>query len=342
MRVTQKNLLNHRTKTPVPLTAMGFGAASLGNLYRAMTDAQARETVDAALNAGVGYFDTAPFYGLGLSEERIGKALAPHKDVVISTKVGRLLHDCPPAQATPEMYVDVPSRKITFDYTYDGIMRSFASSLNRLGSARPQILLLHDIDAGTHGKEKSDAHLRDLFDRGGYAALSELRENGDIAAIGAGVNDWKICEQLLGEADFDCFLLAGRYTLLEQEALDSFLPLCEARDVGIILGGPYNSGILATGAVAGARYNYEPAPPHILAKVQSIADICAAHNVPLIAAALQFVMGHPAIRSVIPGAANPAEIASNLAVFQTAIPAGLWSDLKSAGLVRADAPCPKE
>jgi D-threo-aldose 1-dehydrogenase len=268
--------------------------------------------------------------------------LSQRKDVIISTKVGRLLHDCPPSEATPEMYVDVPSRKITFDYSYDGIMRSFASSLNRLNGARPDILLLHDNDAGTHGQAVSDAHLRDLFDGGGYRALTELRSNGDIAAIGAGVNDWKICEQLLGEAEFDCFLLAGRYTLLEQEALNSFLPLCEQRDVGIILGGPYNSGILATGAVPGARYNYEPATQPILDRVRQIETICATHNVPLIAAALQFVMGHPAIRSVIPGAANPKEIASNVALFNTEIPNGLWSDLQSAGLIRADAPCPKE
>lgn len=342
MRVTQKNLLNNRTKTPVALTAMGFGAAPLGNLYRAMTDAQASDTLIAALDAGIDYFDTAPFYGLGLSEQRVGAALSNRDDIVISTKVGRLLLDCPPSEATPEMYVDVPSRKITFDYSYDGIMRSFAASLNRMNGARPDILLLHDIDAGTHGQAVSDGHLRDLFDRGGYRALMELRENGNIAAIGAGVNDWKICEQLLGEAEFDCFLLAGRYTLLEQAALDSFLPRCEARDVGIILGGPYNSGILATGAVAGARYNYEPATQPILDRVQQIENICTAHNVPLIAAALQFVMGHPAIRSVIPGAANPTEIASNVALFNTKIPTGLWSDLQSAGLICPDAPCPKE
>jgi D-threo-aldose 1-dehydrogenase len=342
MRVTQKNLLNNRTQTPVALTAMGFGAAPLGNLYRAMSDARAHETLDAALDAGFGYFDTAPFYGLGLSEQRVGNVLSDRKDMVISTKVGRLLHDCHPDEATPEMYVDVPSRRITFDYSYDGIMRSFASSLNRLNGAQPDILLLHDIDPGTHGQDVSDAHLRDLFDNGGYRALTELRDNGDIAAIGAGVNDWKICERLLGEAEFDCFLLAGRYTLLEQEALNSFLPLCEKRDVGIILGGPYNSGILATGAVPGARYNYAPAEQSILDRVAKIEKVCAAHNVPLIAAALQFVMGHPAVRSVIPGAANPTEIASNVTLFDMKIPIGLWSDLQAAGLIRADAPCPKE
>jgi len=340
MQVTATRLLNNRTKTPVELTAMGFGAAPLGNLYSAMTDAQATETLDAALHAGMRYFDTAPFYGLGLSERRVGRALSDRPDVVLSTKVGRILIDCPPEQATPEMFVDVPSRRVAFDYSYDGIMRSFAASLNRLGGARPDILLLHDIDPGTHGQNASDGHLRDLFDHGGYRALSELRDNGDIKAIGAGVNDWKICETLLGEAEFDCFLLAGRYTLLEQEALETFLPLCEKLDVGIILGGPYNSGILATGAVPGARYNYAPADQPTLDRVRHIESICADHNVPLIAAALQFVLGHPAIRSVIPGARSPEEIASNIAVFNAPIPDSLWSDLKSAHLIRADAPTP--
>lgn len=341
MQVAAINQLNNRTRTPVNLTAMGFGGASIGNLYTATTDAAAAETLNAALDAGMRYFDTAPFYGLGLSETRIGQTLGARKDLTLSTKVGRLLHDCPPEQATPEMYVNVPSRRITFDYSYDGIMRSYGASLGRLGGLRPDILLLHDIDPGTHGQDVSDGHLRALFDGGGYRALSELRENGDIAAIGAGVNDWKICERLLGEADFDGFLLAGRYTLLEQDALDSFLPLCVKRDVGIILGGPYNSGILATGAVAGARYNYMPAESAILDRVRKIEAVCADHNVPLIAAALQFVLGHSAVRSVIPGAANAQEVKSNVAVFKTPIPDSLWTDLQTAGLIRPDAPLPQ-
>ncbi|KJZ18374.1 pyridoxal 4-dehydrogenase [Loktanella sp. S4079] len=333
--------MNSRTQRPINLTTMGFGSAPLGNLYQEMSEDTAKATLEAAIDAGIRYFDTAPFYGLGLSEERIGRALHDRDDIVLSTKVGRILTDCPPNEATPEMFVNVPARRVSFDYSYDGIMRSYLASMHRLGERKPDILLLHDIDPGTHGQAVSDKHLNDLFCHGGYTALDELRSSGEIGAIGAGVNDWRICEKLMQEAPFDCFLLAGRYTLLEQEALDSFLPRCVSDDVGIILGGPYNSGILATGATPGARYNYAPAPPEIIERVQQIEQICATHDVPLIAAALQFVMGHPAVRSVIPGAATPDEIANNVALFDMPIPSGLWTDLKSAGLIRDDAPTPK-
>jgi D-threo-aldose 1-dehydrogenase len=204
------------------------------------------------------------------------------------------------------------------------------------------MLFLHDIDAGSHGQEFEDNNLRQLFSHGGYRALSELREAGKISAIGAGVNTWQICERLLGEADFDGFLLAGRYTLLEQDPLNTFLPLCIERDVGIILGGPYNSGILATGPIEGARYDYAPAPEEILQRVRALSDVCAAHDTPLIAAALQFPLGHPAVKSVIPGASNPDEVRQNVEIFETPIPIGLWSDLKSQGLIRQDAPIPQE
>lgn len=221
-------------------------------------------------------------------------------------------------------------------------MRSYEDSIARLGSDRIDMLFLHDLDAGTHGQAFEDNNLRQLFSQGGYRALSELREAGKISAIGAGVNTWQICERLLGEADFDGFLLAGRYTLLEQEPLDSFLPLCIKRDVGIILGGPYNSGILATGAVDGARYDYAPAPEDIKQRVRNLSAVCAAHNTPLIAAALQFPLGHDAVKTVIPGASSPEEVHQNVAIFERHIPQALWSDLKTEGLIRADAPTPKE
>ena len=342
MKASAMRRLNRNRDNAIELTAMGFGAAPLGNLYKEMSDADAAATLNAAIDSGLRYFDTAPFYGLGLSETRVGNTLADVKHTTISTKVGRVLSDCHPNEATPEMFVNVPSRKVAFDYSYDGIMRSFSASLKRLRGLQPSILLIHDIDPGTHGQKASEAHMHDLFHRGGYRALDELRSSGDIVAFGAGVNDWNICEKLMDQGDFDTFLLAGRYTLLEQEALDSFLPRCETNDVGIILGGPYNSGILATGAVPGARYNYELAPPEILDRVAKIEAICRDHSVPLIAAALQFVMGHPAIRSVIPGARTPDEISTNVALFDTFIPDTLWRDLQSAALIRADAPLPKD
>ncbi|WP_371155007.1 aldo/keto reductase [Jannaschia sp. 2305UL9-9] len=344
MRLATRTALNQRTQTPVMLSQLGFGGAPLGNLYRKIEEEAAQATLDAAWDAGVRYFDTAPQYGLGLSEMRFAKALDRFDgdSLVLSTKVGRVLEDCAPEDVTPEAFVDVPQKRIVFDFTYDGIMRSFGDSIERLGSDRIDMLFLHDLDAGTAGQAFEDNNMRQLFSEGGYRALSDLREGGRIAAIGAGVNTWQICERLLGEADFDGFLLAGRYTLLEQDPLETFLPLCERRDVGIILGGPYNSGILATGPVAGARYDYAPAPDDVLTRVRQLEEICRAHDTPLIAAALQFPLGHPSVKTVIPGASNPDEVRQNVRIFETPVPDGLWSDLKSGGLIRPDAPTPQE
>ncbi|WP_281972923.1 aldo/keto reductase [Ruegeria faecimaris] len=345
MTVTATELLNGRTARPVPLTRMGFGGAPLGNLYRKVSDEDAQAALQAAFDLGIRFFDTAPQYGLGRSEQRFGQAIARfgREEIQLSTKIGRLLLDCAPHQVTPEAFVDVPQKRIVFDYTYDGVMRSYDASRDRLGVSCADILLVHDVCAFSQGsQEASDAKIRELFDGGGYKALVELREAGEISAIGAGVNEWQVCERLLGLGDFDGFLLAGRYTLLEQDALDSFLPLCEKRDVGIILGGPYNSGILATGAVSGAKYNYADAPEDILARVRQIEAVCSAHDTPLIAAALQFVLGHPCVKTVVPGAVNAAEVQANAALLERQIPAALWSDLCSEGLIRSDAPLPGE
>jgi D-threo-aldose 1-dehydrogenase len=332
-----------RKSRPVRLTRMGFGGAPLGNLYRRIADEDAQGALQAAWDAGIRYFDTAPQYGLGRSEDRFGTAIArwDRAQLALSTKIGRLLVDCAPDEVTPEAFVDVPQKRIVFDYSYDGVMRSHESSLKRLGVESIDVLLVHDVDVWTHGsQEASDARIRELFERGGFRALVELRDAGLVKAIGAGLNEWQVCETLLSLGDFDCFLLAGRYTLLEQDSLISFLPLCQKRDVGIILGGPYNSGILATGAVEGARYNYKPAPPEILGRVRRIEGICADHGVRLIEAALHFVLGHPAVRTVIPGAVSAAEVQANVALLSRTLPAALWSDLKSAGLLRTDAPTP--
>jgi D-threo-aldose 1-dehydrogenase len=342
MKLTKTNPLNQRTR--VDLTQLGFGGAPLGNLYRKIEEHDAQATLDAAWDAGIRYFDTAPQYGLGRSEMRFKDALSrfDHDQLTLSTKVGRVLEDCALEDVTPEAFVDVPQKRIVFDFSYDGIMRSYEDSSARLGSDKIDMLFLHDIDAGTRGQAFEDNNLRQLFSQGGYRALTELRDANKISAIGAGVNTWQICERLLHEANFDGFLLAGRYTLLEQDPLDTFLPLCIKRDVGIILGGPYNSGILATGAIAGARYDYAPAPDAIMERVRDLSEVCTAHNTPLIAAALQFPLGHPAVKSVIPGASNPAEVRQNVEIFETSIPAALWSDLKSEGLIRQDAPVPVE
>lgn len=336
--------LNNRTKQPLEVTQMGFGTAPLGNLYRRVDEGDAQAALDAAFDAGIRLFDTAPQYGLGLAEQRVGKAIDRfgRQNVRLSTKVGRVLVDCEPEDVTPEAFVDVPQKKIVFDYTYDGIMRSYEDSRTRLGCDNADILLVHDLCAFSHGSvEASEAKVRELFDGGGYRALCELRSAGDILAIGAGVNEWEVCEKLLQLGEFDCFLLAGRYTLLEQEALETFLPLCIERDVGIILGGPYNSGILATGAIPGAKYNYHNAPEPILERVRQITAVCDAHGIPLIAAALQFVLGHPAVKTVVPGAVSAAEVEANVRLLSHSIPDALWSDLRGEGLIRPDAPTPK-
>jgi D-threo-aldose 1-dehydrogenase len=322
-------------------TELGFGAAPLGNLYRAVSDEDAQATLDAAWDSGFRYYDTAPLYGLGLSETRLNQFLRGKKrdEYVLSTKAGRLLRVCPPDQRTGiGKFFDTPTRREVYDYSYDGVMRSFEASLERLGVDRIDILFVHDVDIFTHGsKEASDARI-DEFMRSGYYAMLALRDQGVIKAFGGGINEWEVCQTLAERGDFDLFLLAGRYTLLEQEALATFLPLCEKRGIGIVLGGPYNSGILATGPKPGAFYNYEAAPKDILDRVARIEAVCKRHGVALIEAALQFPALHPAVVALIPGGQRPEEVKSNRKILDAKIPAALWADLKAEGLMREDAP----
>ncbi len=323
-------------------TELGFGTAPLGNLYKAISDAEARATLDAAWEGGVRYYDTAPLYGLGLSETRLNPFLRdkPRDEYVLSTKVGRLMQACAPEHRSGAgKWFEVPQRREQYDYTYDGVMRSFEHSFSRLGVDRIDILYVHDLCIFSHGsKEMSDMRIAEFFGGRGYDAMVSLRDQGMIRAIGGGINEWEVCQTLAERGDFDLFLLAGRYTLLEQKALDSFLPLCEARGIGIVTGGPYNSGILATGARQGAYYNYELAEQDVLDRVAAIEAVCADHGVRLVDAAFQFPLLHPAHVSVIPGGQGPSETAGNLAAAQADIPAALWSDLKAKGLLREDAP----
>lgn len=322
-------------------TNLGFGTAPLGNLYRAISDDDANDVLELAWQSGVRYFDTAPLYGLGLSETRLNRMLRgkPRDEYVLSTKIGRLLKATTPDKRDGfGKWYDVPSRNEVFDYSYDGVMRSLEFSLERLGVDRVDILYAHDLDVFSQGSVAArDEKLSELM-AGGYRALLELRDQGVIKAFGAGVNEWEACQILTEQGDFDLFLLAGRYTLLEQKALDSFLPLCIERGIGIVIGGPYNSGILATGPKPGAFYNYDPAPQDILDRVARIEAVCNKHNVRMVDAAFQFPLSHPAIVSIIPGGQGTSEMASNLAASQASIPPELWADLKSEGLMRADAP----
>ena len=322
-------------------TELGFGTVPVGNLYRAIGDDDARAILDRAWAGGVRYYDTAPLYGLGLSERRLGALLRdkPREDHVLSTKVGRLLEVCAPAERTGHgKWFEVPSRREVYDYSYDGIMRSLEFSLERLGADRVDLLLLHDIDVRNQGsKAVSDAKI-DEFMASGYHAMVSLRDQGVVKAIGAGLNESDVCQNLAERGDFDLFLLAGRYTLLEQEPLDSFFPLCEARGIGIVVGGPYNSGVLASGARPGAFYDYEPAPDSILDRVRRIGEVCASHGVRVVDAALRFPLLHPCVVSVIPGGQQVEEVESNLRAAEASIPSALWEDLKAEGLMRPDAP----
>ncbi|MBB3148681.1 D-threo-aldose 1-dehydrogenase [Phyllobacterium trifolii] len=322
-------------------TELGFGSAPLGNLYKTVSEEHAFAILDAAWQSGVRYYDTAPLYGLGLSERRVGRFLTtkPQDEFIISTKVGRLLQACPPEQRTGiGKFFDTPNRREVYDYSYDGVMRSFEISLERTGLDRFDILLAHDLDVFTHGTlEKCRTYL-DQFMHGGYHAMLSLRDQGVVKAIGGGLNEWQMCQDLAEQGDFDLFLLAGRYTLLEQDALDTFLPMCEERGIGIILGGPYNSGILARGPVTGAQYNYSEAPLNVIERVKRIDVICRRHDVALIEAALNFPLHHPAVVSVIPGGQSISEVNANRAILGKELPSALWAELKAAGLLRDDAP----
>lgn len=326
------------------LQKMGLGCASLGNLYHAINRDQAFATVNAAWDVGMRYFDTAPYYGLGLSERRLGDALRrrPRDDFVISTKVGRLLEPNTCGDLSQERHGFVTPMPFSprFDYSYGGIMRSYEASLQRLGLARIDILLVHDIGRVTHG-EDNGRHFADLAD-GGYRALDELRSSGTISAIGLGVNEWEVCVEATDVGQWDCFLLAGRYTLLEQEPLHHFMPRCERHGAKIILGGAYNSGILATGTRNGrtAYYNYEVASAEIIDRVARIEQICDAHGVTLAAAALQFPLAHPVVHCVIPGIGEPRRVEQTQRLFEEAIPQAFWADLMAQDLLDPAAPIP--
>ena len=333
-----------RRGVELQFTELGFGGAPLGNLYRPMTEKEARLMLEAVWAAGCRYFDTAPLYGLGLSETRLNGFLRPkpRDSYLISTKVGRLLDVCEPHERTRQYaFFETPSRRERFDYSYDGAMRSLEFSLERLGLDQIDIVYGHDVDVSTHGsKEASDARIKE-FMAGGYRALDELRASGALKAIGAGINDWDVAETLARAGDFDVFLLAGRYTLLEQDALTSFLPLCEEKRIAVVIGGPFNSGILATGVKADAHYNYGPAPEEVKDRVRQIQQVCKSFKVRLPEAALRFPLGHPAVLSVIAGAQRASEVRRNAAMMNAKIPAALWRALKAEKLLREDAPTPR-
>ncbi|MDB5506345.1 MAG: pld1 2 [Devosia sp.] len=327
-------------RTGLDVTEIGFGGAPIGDLTRMPSDAEAQQLLQNCWDAGIRYFDTAPFYGSGLSERRIGDFLRdkPREEFVISTKVGRLL--VPDRDWAMERYGNrrQPPFRPVFDYSYDGIMRSYELSIQRLGLERIDILYLHDIGRFSQS-ERHEAQLQIAL-AGGVKALQQLRETGAVSAIGVGVNEWEILDELMDHAQWDVFLLASRYTLLEQVPLETFLPRCEREGVSIVIGGPLSTGILGSGTFPGVKYNYAPAPPEIIDRVDAIDAACRAEGVVMAAAALQFPLAHTAIAAVLPGFASLADFEKNIRHFATQLPTTLWERLKREGLLEARAPVP--
>jgi D-threo-aldose 1-dehydrogenase len=310
-------------KTSLEVTEYGFGGASLGNLYHAVTREDAMATLEAAWGAGMRYFDTAPHYGFGLSERRFGDYLRdkPRKDYVLSTKVGRLLQPVPEDQVPDLGFVDPLPFKEQYDYSYDGIMRSVEASYARLGLNRIDILYVHDIGVYTHGVELTKLHLGQLLG-GGVKALEELKSSGVISAYGLGVNEVEICLEVMRRAPLDCILLAGRYSLLDRSAEAELIPLCRQTRTSLVIGGVFNSGILATGARPGANFDYGEASPDILSKVAAMEKIAAEGSYPLAAAAMRFPLDEPCVATVLIGTAKASSVKRNMDLLTTRVPIG--------------------
>mgnify|MGYP000988587053 CR=1 FL=1 len=323
-------------ETELEVTTLGLGGASLAGIFAAVPEDQARATVRHALEAGITYVDTAPQYGLGRSEHLVGEVVRKADPrPVLSTKVGRLLRPVSPDRQDKGAWVDPLPFDQHYEYTYDAVMRSFEDSLQRLGLEKVDILYVHDIGPATHGVEGNKPLWKQL-ETGGYRALRELRDGGIVKAIGLGVNEWQVLMDAFALGDWDVFLLAGRYTLLEQTSLDPFLSTCIRRKASVVVGGPFNSGIL----VGGSTFNYARAPEEIVAKVRAIEAVCREFDVPLPAAALRFPLTHPAVCNVLPGPRSPEELDGILAWWDAAIPDALWTTLAERGLLAPGTPIP--
>lgn len=318
-----------RLANNLDVTSIGLGSAPLGGLFSAVSDADAEATLAAGWSAGIRFYDTAPLYGFGLAEQRLGAFLRqqPREAYAISTKVGRLLR--PEANsAEDDHYKGVPALRPQFDFSYDGVMRSVEESLVRLGLDRVDVLLVHD----------PDDHYDAAVD-GAFRALMRLRDDGTVKAIGSGMNQSEMLTRFAEAVPVDCFLLAGRYTLLDQGALDALFPVCAARNIGILLGGIYNSGILAN-PHAGAKFNYQDADAALVARALALDALCRKHGTELKAAALQFCMAHPAVTVAVMGARNAVEVADNIAMSERTVPPAFWQELRAKNLVDARAPLP--
>lgn len=324
-------------RADLQLTTLGLGCAQMGGLYRPTSAREVEDVFASAWAAGIRYFDTAPYYGYTRSEHRLGTQLAhcPRGDFVVSTKVGRLLR--PDASVAPgdDGWADPYPFRPQYDYSYSGVMRSFEDSQQRLGLAHIDIVYVHDIGRVTHG-ELHHHYWQQLTSGGGLRALDELRSSGTIKAVGLGVNEWQVVHDVMQEFDLDCTMLAGRYTLLEQDSLSPFLDNCRRRGNAIVIAGVFNSGVL----VGNSKFNYGEVPAEVAARVQALNTVCAEHGVPVSAAALQFPLAHPAVICCVMGARTAAQLQQNLHWLKQPLPDALWQSLRERGLLHPDAPVP--
>lgn len=335
-----------RNGSVLPFSVIGFGTAPLGDLFELLDEKNCISTIQEAYAGGVTIYDTSPHYGNGLAEVRLGTGLrrAARNKILISTKIGRVMETMPNPDAPRDKTISPGftgyfPHQPRFDYSYDGTMRSIEHSLLRMGLDRLDIVLIHDCDVWTHGEQNAPIRFKEAME-GAYRALDKLRNEKVVSAIGVGINESSTATKLIKAGDFDVTMLAGRYSLLVQNALDEFLPLALEKKMGIMLAGVFNSGILATGAIPGARFDYAPASPEIMERVRKIEAVCKAHGVSIRRAALQFSLAHPAIVSVVLGGVNPQEVRANITEVTQPVPVGLWSDLKAQGLLNPAAPTP--
>lgn len=325
-------------RTGVEVTEIGFGGAAVGNLYSAVSDKEAEEAIAEAYHRGIRYFDTAPYYGYGLSETRLGCVLSrfPAESTVVSSKVGRLIEV--DTQASEADGFAVRGRRAVFDYSRTGVLRSVDGSLERLRRARIDILLLHDVGRATHGQKHAHILAQALDEA--LPAMAELKASGVCRAIGIGVNEEEVCLEIMPRFDLDCILLAGRYTLLEQGTLNGVMAEAARRGVSILVGGPFNSGLLADPRGPGSTFDYKPADQGMLERAQLVYTACKEESVDVGAAALQFVLAHPAVAAVVPGLRTTLEVVGAVARLKEAIPVSAWNSLRRAGILSADVPVP--
>jgi len=323
----------------VAVSQLGVGTLPFGSDAPQDTDATIGDAFAAACDAGLCYFDSAPLYGLGVAEHRLGACLRTidRRSVVLSTKVGRLLRPVAGA-AVPGARAGTSPFEVAFDYGYDATLRSLEHSLQRLGTNAIDIALIHDVNRRWQG-DRVEQRYREAME-GAHRALCELRAAGAIKAFGVGVNDWQILQRFAADGDFDCFMLAGRYTLLDHTSLETFMPDCERRGISVLMAAPFNSGILATGAKAGATYFYTEADAEVMSRTKRIEAICERHHVAIAAAALQFPLAHPAVASVVTGMRSRREVEANLTHCRASIPRDFWDELKREGLIATQAPVP--